>query len=243
MLKKMSIMAGGASFALTVAACSSGHPEHARLDPERLPQRAMLFVSPAGKPFRNTQAATTPIAQWFGQADADGDGVLRADEFRADFAAAFAEFDRDGDGDIQGPEVTHYEQEVFPEIVSRWSGRGNRTRGRQGGRGEGAGGAGRSGQGGRRGGRGGGQRGSAGGQNETGGPSRPQTQGRIGGAARFGLLPIHHPIMQADRNIDRRVTGEEFQIAADIRYGLLDVDGDGSVALEQLVEMLPQRRR
>lgn len=240
MLKKMSIMAGGASFALTIAACSSGHPERTRLDPERLPQRAMLFVSPAGTPFRNTQAATTPIAQWFGQADADGDGVLRADELRADFAAAFAEFDRDGDGDIQGPEVTHYEQEIFPEIVSGWSRRGSGARGRQGGRGEGAG---RSGRGDGRGGRGGGQRGSAGRQNEAGGPSRPQTQGRIGGAARFGLLPIHHPIMQADRNIDRRVTGEEFQTAADIRYGLLDVDGDGSVTLEQLVGMLPQRRR
>jgi len=241
MSRKLMLVVGGMSLVLAVSACSSGRPDRPHFDEGQPPQRVMLFVSPAGKPYRNAQAATPPIAQWFSDADTDGDGRLRSNELRDDFAAAFAEFDRDGDGDIQGPEVIYYEQEIFPEITSGRAGR--RGGSRRGGRGDRAGGGGGSGQGGGRGRRGGGPGGGSAGQGQPSGQSRPQTQGRIRGAARFGLLPIHHPIMQADRDIDRRVTLEEFQNASDIRFGLLDTDGDGSVTLDQLVEMLPRRRR
>ena len=235
MSAKVIMLVGGASLILAVNACSSGRPDRPRFDAEHPPSRYTVFVSPAGKPFRNAQAATSPIAQWFGVADADSDGVLRFDELRNDFASAFAEFDRDGDGDIQGPEVIHYELEIFPEISATARG------GNDGERSERTGGD-RGGDRGRGGGRGGRRSDSAGqGRSRSQARQRNSTY-RPGGAARFGLLPIHHPIMQADTDIDRRVTRQEFQSASDLRFRLLDEDNDGAVTLDQLIQMMAQRR-
>ncbi|MEM8696047.1 MAG: hypothetical protein AAGE05_08505 [Pseudomonadota bacterium] len=229
MPKPFRVIAAGLSLALCVTGCSNGTPDRPEPGGDAMMQRPMLFVSPAGKPYRNVGAATPPLAQWFTDADGNGDGALRYDELRDDFAAAFAEFDRDGDGDIQGPEVIYYEQEIFPEITaSNLPGRRGARSGRAGG------GQGRGPSGGRP--DGASQRGSG---RRAG--SRGATQ-RAGGAARFGLLPVYHPIMQADTDIDRRVTRDEFQAAADLRFGLLDEDGDGAVTLDQLTAMLMERR-
>lgn len=235
MSTKVTMVVGGASLILAVTACSNGRSDRPGFDTEQTRSRPMIFVSPAGKPYRNTQAATPPIAQWFRVADTDGDGVLRYDELRNDFASTFDEFDRDGDGDIQGPEVIHYEQEIFPEISAAARGGDGGGRSRRAGAGRG-----RDQDRGRG---GGGGRPSSAGQNRSGGQARHRDSTyRPGGAARFGLLPIHHPILQADTDIDRRVTHQEFQSASDLRFGLLDEDNDGAVTLDQLVQMMAQRR-
>ena len=230
----------GASLILFTAAiglsgCSTGRPQRATLEQARRPPPPMLFVSPAGKPYRDGSPDNPPMEQWFVGTDTNGDGALDPDEFRADFAAAFAEFDLDDNGNISGTEIMHYERETFPEISSA----GSRGGGRQGGRS----GSSRGGREGRpEGGRGGRGRGQGGGrQSERATSHGGDTAGPVGGAARFGLLPIHHPIAQADTNINRRITQSEWETAANLRFRLLDTDGDGQLLREQLEELLPQR--
>jgi hypothetical protein len=52
--------------------------------------------------------------------------------------------------------------------------------------------------------------------------------------ARFGLLPILHPIMAADDDFNRGVSVAEFDHAATSRFNLLDEHHAGRLTLEQL---------
>ena len=52
--------------------------------------------------------------------------------------------------------------------------------------------------------------------------------------ARFGLIPIRHPIMAADDDLNRGVSVAEFDHAATSRFNLLDEHHVGRLTLEQL---------
>jgi len=78
--------------------------------------RNQLFISPSGKPFRAPVGQPYPSATWFAEADADHDGRLTRDEFRADADAYFKVLDTNGDGQISMIEVTHWEEDLVPEL-------------------------------------------------------------------------------------------------------------------------------
>lgn len=75
------------------------------------------FISPMGEPFRSKDELSG-AEHWFRQADANGDGKLTADEFRADALRFFATLDTDHDGDIGPMELEHYEEVVAPEVTA-----------------------------------------------------------------------------------------------------------------------------
>jgi hypothetical protein len=90
-----------------------------------------------------------------------------------------------------------------------------------------------------RGGHGGGMRG--GGMRGGGmGGGRPQGGGgamaMMAGAARFGLLPIAHPIMDADMDFNRGVSLAEFRQAAAHRFAMLNTANTGHLSFPQLVQ-------
>ena len=195
--------------------------------------RPSLFVSPAGQPFRAERGQPAPMAAWFAEADANGDGAISFAEFQADFRRWFAALDTNHDGEIAPDEVTRYETEILPEMAS---GRGGGFGGGMGGRGGGWGGRGGRGGHGGMGGRGGGMGGRGGGWGGGGGGSGGGAG--IGyvpsGAARFGLLPIPHPIMAADEDLNRGISVAEWDHAAASRFNLLDEAHNGRLTLEEL---------
>ncbi len=75
------------------------------------------FISPMGEPFRAPPDKPFPSAQWFAGADANHDGVVSREEFRADAMRFFKVLDVDSDGKISDREATYYEYRVAPEIV------------------------------------------------------------------------------------------------------------------------------
>lgn len=84
--------------------------------PRGPPPRAQLFLSPAGQPFRAPPGQPYPAAAWFAQADADHDGRLTRDEFRADAEAWFEVVDEDGNGQLGMIEARRWEEELVPEM-------------------------------------------------------------------------------------------------------------------------------
>ena len=81
--------------------------------------RPTLFLSPAGEPFHADPGKPYPVSVWFAEADANHDGKLTKDEFRADFAKFFNALDQDHNGVIDGVELQRYEQQVAPEVLPR----------------------------------------------------------------------------------------------------------------------------
>lgn len=63
----------------------------------------------------------------------------------------------------------------------------------------------------------------------------------LDGAARYAFLNIPHPVMAADSDMNRGVSGAEFAQAAAERFALLDKDRDGRVIRAELPP-LPQPR-
>ena len=80
-------------------------------------QAYQLFVSPMGEPFRADYSKPFPSAAWFAQADANHDGVITREEFRADALRFFKLLDDNGDGKIDDIEIHRYEQQIAPEII------------------------------------------------------------------------------------------------------------------------------
>lgn len=76
-----------------------------------------VFISPCGKPFRAPPDAPYPVADWFHQADKNGDGKLDHAEFTADAEAFFALLDRNRDGYISPYELSYYEAKIAPEVL------------------------------------------------------------------------------------------------------------------------------
>ena len=76
------------------------------------------FISPMGEPFHARLGLPYPSADWFAKADADHDGVVTREEFRADAMRFFKTLDVNADGRINDAEVNRYERVVAPEIVA-----------------------------------------------------------------------------------------------------------------------------
>ena len=173
-----------------------------------------LFISPAGKPYRAADRQPYPVAAWFAAADADHDGRLTREEFRADAAAFFRELDTNHDGVIDGFELQHYEREVAPEINpeigSLQFGEGMDLS-----LGEPRGGEPRIGKGAKSG-------------REQAGDQRPE------GAGIFGLLNEPEPVAAADLNFDSHIGLQEFLTQADSRFTKLDKKNLGYLTLDAL---------
>ncbi|MDB5700978.1 MAG: EF-hand protein, partial [Sphingomonadales bacterium] len=65
----------------------------------------ILFISPAGQPFRAAPGDPYPVATWFAQTDTNHDGQLTIGEMRDDATRFFAELDANHDGEIDPDEV------------------------------------------------------------------------------------------------------------------------------------------
>ena len=74
------------------------------------------FVSPMGEPFRSRAPDDDPFARWFRQADSNQDGMLTADEMRADAERFFTALDSNQDGRIDSEERMIYESKIAPVV-------------------------------------------------------------------------------------------------------------------------------
>lgn len=183
------------------------------------------FISPMGEPFRARTPDDDTLADWFRQADRDHDGVLTAEEMRADAERFFGKLDSNHDGEIDPDELANYEYEIAPDIqvmsstkrapgtpapASRQSRNPDdeMSRDRQNAR-------------------------------------RDQDYAHLGiggalqGAARYGLLNLPEPVAAADSDFNRGVTLDEFRQAAIARFQLLDTTRSGALTLAQLQAMRP----
>jgi hypothetical protein len=168
--------------------------------------RATLFLSPAGEPFRAAAGQSYPVGAWFAQADANHDGKLTRDEFRADFARFFKLVDEDHNGVVDGVETQRYEQVVAPEVLPRLA----QVQGGFPGERSGAG-----------------ARQLAEGLRTRGGAT-------YDGAPAYSLLNVSEPVVSADDNFDGKVMLDEFLRTADRRFDLLDKDKAGYLTLDAL---------
>ncbi len=176
--------------------------------------RQQLFISPAGEPFRVDFGQPYPVEAWFKRADANGDGSLSLAEFKADAARFFKVLDANHDGVIDGFENDDYENKMVPEILPRVGGltardvmtRKELLEGKAG--------------------RGGGARRGGGGGGFMGGGRR--------GAGQFGLLDEPQPVRGADKDLNYRITPEEWDLAAAHRFATLDKNHDGKLEFSEL---------
>jgi hypothetical protein len=194
--------------------------------------RARLFISPFGEPFR----VENGLGAWLAGADANHDGAVTLEEFRADAKRFFGMLDANHDGTIDGFEIQAYEMEIVPEITQLGlDGGGGRRPG-------GAGGGGSRG-GGRRGGRGGGggRGGDSGASTSTSGGQIPASGAE--GAARFSLLNIAEPVSSADEDLNGRVSALEWDHAVTRRFEKLDHDKSGRLTAESLRALASPKKK
>ena len=186
-----------------------------REDRERGAPRLNIFISPSGEPFHSGPGRGNPVDAWFAQADADHDGAITLQEFKADAEAFFHKLDTNHDGVIDGFEVSDYEQKVAPEILPRvgrltfddipplpdtHAGEHDRKDAER--------------------------------QN-----SKPRPKGREGGgtgAAMFMLMNEPEPVASADTDFDGKVTLVEALATARRRFEELDVNHDGRLTRAEL---------
>lgn len=167
----------------------------------------VVFISPAGEPFRRGADMTLSMKQWFDRADSDHDGALTLAEFQADHVHAFGLWDEDGDGVIDGREISHYEYETAPEVLSMYD-RVDRVAPI-------------------------GPRGAASAKpSKFKFGKRPP---ELTGAAQYSVLNEPEPISVADTDVDFRVSAAEWRQAADRRFAQLDVNHDGKITFDELV--------
>ena len=178
------------------------------------------FISPCGKPFRAASGAPYPVADWFRQADKNGDGRLDRAEFVADAAAFFAVLDLNGDGVLSHYEVAVYEQRIAPEILGVAPRVGAAERG-------------------------GGRlwlvqfdRPSPidpGGDQGPPAPHAPRDFDESGqGAAPYSLLEEPEPIMAANSDLNGFIRKANFLKLADTHFTTLDRDEEGYLTLAKL---------
>ena len=195
-----------------LAACAGGQPG----EEPAVRGRVNVFISPMGEPFRGGDADAYPMDRWFARADADHDGALSWDEFKADAESFLKRLDRNGDGVLDGAEVSAYEQDVAPEIlprVARLTARDipklpsadadtNRAREQQD-------------------------------ASDQGRVTRPRA-GLLAGAAVFGVTPEPEPVAAADTDFDGKVSRAEWLEAARRRFDRLDLNHDGRILRSEL---------
>lgn len=180
------------------------------------------FISPMGEPFRSRAPDDDPFARWFHEADRDQDGMLTADEMRADAERFFAKLDVNQDARIDSEERMTYEMEIAPEVQS--SSKWKLTRQESAAQPPSDDGTERSER----------RRRWA---NDIDGYQPDGLQG----AARFGLLNLPEPVAGADADFDRFVSLDEFRRAASYRFQLLDSDRSGRLTMQNLKRLLPSR--
>ena len=81
-----------------LAGCASSPPA------EEAPVRGRInvFISPMGEPFRGGASDAYPLDRWFTRVDANHDGALQWDEFKADAESFFRQIDTDHDAVLSG---------------------------------------------------------------------------------------------------------------------------------------------
>lgn len=190
--------------------------------------RPAIFISPFGEPFISEAGQPYPVAAWFAGADSDHDGHLTAEEFSADGHRWFGKLDQNGDQIIDPNEIAAYERLIDASFlrVGTLSGPAGRGGGWGGGR------------------RGGGGRpmglGEGSGQEEEPSQIQPR-EPRVTAAAessermaRAGLLSVPQPVRSADRNMDQKITLQEWTATSDRWFSLLDTNHQGFLTLDTL---------
>jgi hypothetical protein len=212
---------------LALSACASDEPGHGGKPGGPPPIR--LFVSPSGEPFRGDGG----LGRWFAQADADHDGAVTLEEFRADARHSFKVLDVNGDGVIDGIELQHYEHDVVPEIgimAFDEPGGGLRPSRRRAGAGD---------------------RGAAPHTRPSQDPAqlladqdaRPAPGAGRDGAARYSLLNEPEPIAAADADVDGKVSLAEWMAQTDRRFAKLDHLKTGRLTLDSLLKIQPRDQK
>jgi hypothetical protein len=182
------------------------------------------FISPMGEPFRSRIQTDDTLANWFRQADRDGDGNLTAAEMLADAERFFATLDANHDGEIDPDELAHYEYEIAPEIqvMSRTMRTADQPAPMT--------------------------REGDSDDDQSRSVRRRRTResyamlgigGALQGAARYGLLNIPEPVAAADTDFNRAISLQEFRAAALARFQLLDQAHEGRLTLAQLEPLRP----
>jgi Ca2+-binding EF-hand superfamily protein len=178
------------------------------------------FISPMGEPFRAHSKTDDTLADWFREADRNGDGTLTADEMVADADRFFATLDTDHNGEIEPDELANYEYEIAPDVQVNSRLRpapsdpvSNQPR-----------------------------------TDEARPGKRARDRDRLDedqlglgnklqGAARYGLIDMPEPVASADTDFNRAITRDEFREAAARRFSLLDTGHTGRLTLTQLETM------
>jgi hypothetical protein len=170
---------------------------------------ANVFISPAGEPFRAPPEEPYPVGAWFSRADADHDGAVNREEFKADSLAFFDRLDANHDGVIDGFELGDYERKVAPEIQPTLGAFEEApepppTR-----------------------------------VSEVTPHVKPVDHRKrkgpaVKGAAVFGLLLDPEPVASADTDLDGKVTRKEAEAAANRRFDRLDANHDGRLTMDEL---------
>jgi hypothetical protein len=189
-------------------------------------QDSALFISPCGKPYRSQPGEPYPVVAWFKAVDANHDGKIDKDEFAAEAKDFFSTLDRNGDGVITDQEISYYEHQMVPEITAGivpsalHDGQAHLIQVQMGGMGGGGGGGG-----------GGPPADSA----SSGSTSKtPERDLPRQGAATFGLLNDAEPVRSADRQLNGRITLDDFVKRADHNFDRLDYDKRGYLTLDDL---------
>ena len=168
------------------------------------------FISPFGQPFRARKPDQDTMADWFHQADANGDGVLTPAEMQVDAERFFVHLDKDRNGLIEPQELVQYEWEVAPEIQvnARWRRSSSRPPVPKPGV-------------------------------RNGDRAIDASDFVLQGAGRYSLLNLPEPVAAADTNFDRAVSLAEFRNAAIERFNLLDRKHKGVLTLADLEALRP----
>ena len=174
------------------------------------------FISPMGEPFRRRLPGDDPIADWFHEADRNGDGILTVDEMVADAERFFAILDLNHDGRIDGEEIDYYEQVIAPEVSGEpLNLQGPRPLTTSS---------------------------SSDSQSVQTDPDKQATRIAGGGGAyrgdegagRFSLINNPEPVTAADTDFNGSVSLAEFRAAARRRFDLIDSKQTGRLTLQQL---------
>ncbi len=187
-----------------------------------------VFISPCGKPFRAPPDAPYPVADWFHQADKNGDGKLDHAEFTADAEAFFALLDRNRDGYISPYELSYYEVKIAPEVLGgRYDPASGASQSRRnllwkvqmGGLGP-----------------------SPGGDVEPPMPKFPQGPNEAAnGASPFSFFNEPEPVAAADLHFRGMIPKADFLALSDIHFAALDSDKLGYLTLASLPQTPMQK--
>lgn len=192
-----------------------------------LPTTALqnVFISPCGQPFRAAPGAPYPVAEWFRQADKNGDGKVDHAEFTADAEAFFKVLDLNHDGFLSPYEVGYYEVKIAPEVLGgRFEPAFGANHGRlwkvQGGPGP-----------------------NPSGDHEPQAPVVPLGPDEAAnGASPFSFFDEPEPVAAADVRFRGVIAKVDFLNLSDIHFSALDKSGLGYLTLDTLPQTPIQRR-